>query len=214
MCGIVSIHSSGKPLDQLKDKFKKMLSKVGHRGPDGEGIVHIENQVMLGHKRLAIIDLESGNQPMFSDDNRFIIIFNGEIYNYLELRQDLVQEGNHFKTYSDTEVLLKILIKYGVQGIKKLNGMFAFIFYDKLKNKWIAARDHFGIKPLYYSQINDQLIFSSEIKSILEHPDIKAEINLKGLQQYLAFQFCLEENTLFKNIFRVDQDVFSLVKDQ
>ena len=204
MC-IVSIHSSGKPLDQLKDKFKKMLSKVGHRGPDGEGIVHIENQVMLGHKRLAIIDLESGNQPMFSDDNRFIIIFNGEIYNYLELRQDLVQEGNHFKTYSDTEVLLKILIKYGVQGIKKLNGMFAFIFYDKLKNKWIAARDHFGIKPLYYSQINDQLIFSSEIKSILEHPDIKAEINLKGLQQYLAFQFCLEENTLFKNIFRVDQ---------
>ena len=86
MCGIVSIHSSGKPLDQLKDKFKKMLSKVGHRGPDGEGIVHIENQVMLGHKRLAIIDLESGNQPMFSDDNRFIIIFNGEIYNYLELR--------------------------------------------------------------------------------------------------------------------------------
>ena len=159
---------------------------------------------MLGHKRLAIIDLESGNQPMFSDDNRFIIIFNGEIYNYLELRQDLVQEGNHFKTYSDTEVLLKILIKYGVQGIKKLNGMFAFIFYDKLKNKWIAARDHFGIKPLYYSQINDQLIFSSEIKSILEHPDIKAEINLKGLQQYLAFQFCLEENTLFKNIFRVD----------
>lgn len=208
MCGIVSVHTSGKSLDYLNIHFQKMISKINHRGPDAEGFLHIENQAMFGHKRLAIIDLDGGNQPMISDNGRYSLIYNGEIYNYLELRQELLQSGNSFKTYSDTEVLIKILIKYGEKGISKLNGMFAFVFYDKLKKKWLAARDHFGIKPLYYSYINDELIFASEIKSILAHPHIKPEINKKGLQQYLAFQFCLKKITLFKNIFKIEPGQF------
>jgi len=203
MCGIVSIHSSGKSLGEREGVLDSMLSAIAHRGPDGEGKEHIPNQALFGHKRLAIIDLEHGAQPMLSNDGRYTLVFNGEIYNYLELRQTLIQQGVHFDTFSDTEVLLKLLILEGVNAINRLNGMFAFIFHDREQNTWIAARDPFGIKPLYYTNAANELLFASEIKALLVHPDVHAIRDEAALQQYLAFQFCLEERTLFKGINKI-----------
>jgi len=176
---------------------------MAHRGPDDQGLKHIQGQVLLGHCRLAIIDLELGAQPMRTEDGRYTLVYNGEIYNYLELRQTLIQKGLRFKTFSDTEVLLHLLVQEGVDAIKKLNGMFAFLFHDQKTNEWIAARDHFGIKPLYYTRLKDEFVFASEIKVLLAHPDIHARRDDVALHQYLTFQFCLEERTLFRDIFKV-----------
>lgn len=203
MCGLVTIHSSGRPLDDRLGVLDAMLSRIAHRGPDGEGKVHIPGQALLGHRRLAIIDLEYGSQPMCSKDHRYSLVFNGEIYNYMELRQTLIQQGQHFVTFSDTEVLLKLLIQDGAHAINRLNGMFAFVFHDRETNAWIAARDPFGIKPLYYANAPDELLFASEIKALLPHPSIKARRDEAALHQYLALQFCLDERTLFSGIFKI-----------
>lgn len=203
MCGLVSIFTSARSLEDRHLVFDAMLERIAHRGPDGDGKVHIPNQALIGHRRLAIIDLEHGDQPMLSEDGRYTLAFNGEIYNYLELRQTLIQQGVHFDTFSDTEVLLKLLILDGIDAIRRLNGMFSFVFHDRKTNCWLAARDPFGIKPLYYTCIENELIFSSEIKALLIHPEIKAECDNLSLQQYLAFQFCLDEKTLFKGIYKL-----------
>ena len=203
MCGIVSIHCSGSSLYDCEDILKNMMERIRHRGPDGSGTRHIPNQAIFGHLRLAIIDLLYGKQPMVSKDNRYTLIFNGEIYNYLELRQNLAQQGVHFETFSDTEVLLQMLIFYGTDAVKKLNGMFAFVFHDKETNRWLAARDPFGIKPLYFTETEEHLIFASEIKALLAHPKVHAKRNDEALQQYLAFQMCLDEETLFTGIKKV-----------
>lgn len=204
MCGIVAFLSSDKPLEQRAGTMELMLSRIAHRGPDGEGISHVPRQALLGHRRLAIIDIEHGTQPMQAVNGRYTLVFNGEIYNYLELRQTLVQLGEHFETFSDTEVLLKLLIREGANGIRKLNGMFAFVFHDAQSKCWIAARDHFGIKPLYYAAPEeDELIFASEIKALLVHPLIQAKRDETALHQYLALQFCLDNRTLFCGISKV-----------
>ena len=203
MCGFVTIHSSGRLLDDRMTTIDQMLLKIAHRGPDGEGKVHLPRQALLGHRRLAIIDVENGAQPMCSNDGRYSLVFNGEIYNYLELRQMLVLQGERFTTFSDTEVLFKLLILYGSGAIQKLNGMFAFVFHDRKTNGWIAARDPFGIKPLYYAVLGDELVFASEIKALLQHPKIVSARDNIGLHQYLAFQFCLQERTLFLHINKV-----------
>tara|TARA_B100001093_G_scaffold353876_1_gene338320 strand:+ start:3726 stop:5618 length:1893 start_codon:yes stop_codon:yes gene_type:complete len=203
MCGIVSIHSTNSLVKEIEGTVKEMMDFMFHRGPDGSGITHIPNQAIFGHRRLAVIDLERGQQPMVSVDSRYTLIFNGEIYNYLELREELEGKGVGFKTDSDTEVLLAMLINYGEQALIKLNGMFAFVFHDRKHNQWIAARDPFGIKPLYFAQVGEQLIFASEIKAILVHPDVVPRRNNRALHQYLAFQFCLDEQTLFEGINKV-----------
>jgi asparagine synthase (glutamine-hydrolysing) len=203
MCGIVSIHCSGSSLYDCEDILKNMMERIRHRGPDGSGTRHIPNQAIFGHLRLAIIDLLYGKQPMVSKDNRYTLIFNGEIYNYLELRQNLAQQGVHFETFSDTEVLLQMLIFYGTDAVKKLNGMFAFVFHDKETNRWLAARDPFGIKPLYFTETKEHLIFASEIKALFAHPKVHAKRNDEALQQYLAFQMCLDEETLFTGIKKI-----------
>ena len=203
MCGIVSIHSSENSLEEKSSELVDMMRRIFHRGPDGEGKVHIENQALLGHRRLAIIDLEHGQQPMVSEDNRYTLIFNGEIYNYLELRQLLIQKGVSFRTFSDTEVLLQMLIQFGVEALQKLNGMFAFIFHDRNENQWIAARDPFGIKPLYFYEDDGYLYFASEIKCFLAVRNFKARRNEKALHQYLAFQMCLDDETLFEGVRKI-----------
>ena len=203
MCGIVSIHSSEDSLEEKSSELDDMMKQIIHRGPDGEGKIYIKNQVLLGHRRLAIIDLEHGQQPMVSEDNRYTLIFNGEIYNYLELRQLLIQKGVSFRTFSDTEVLLQMLIQFGVEALKKLNGMFAFIFHDRSENQWIAARDPFGIKPLYFYENDGYLYFASEIKCFLAIRNFKATRNEKALHQYLAFQMCLDNETLFKGVRKI-----------
>ena len=200
MCGIAGILTSGRPLDDRQAVLEVMLARIAHRGPDGEGRVHRPGQALFGHRRLAIIDLEHGQQPMCSPDGRFTLVYNGELYNYLEIRQSLVQQGVHFDSFSDTEVLLQLLVREGVDAVRRLNGMYAFVFHDRLDNSWIAARDPFGIKPFYYARSADEFVFASEIKALLAHPDIRPERDETGLQQYLTFQFCLEDRTLFAGI--------------
>lgn len=140
---------------------------------------------------------------MQSEDGRYTLVFNGEIYNYLELRQRLVQQGEHVASYSDTEVLLRLLIRDGKDALTVLNGMFAFVFHDREANQWIAARDHFGIKPLYYAVTKAEFVFASEIKALFEHPEIRPLRDNLSLQEYLTFQFCLADRTLFEGIKKI-----------
>ncbi len=203
MCGLVSIHTENKNLSDSLFILDKMIAKIKHRGPDDEGKTHVLNQALFGHRRLAIIDIKNGQQPMRSDDKRYTLVFNGEIYNYVELKELLVKEGILFTSSSDTEVLFKLLIKKGSKALDYLNGMFSFVFHDSKTNSWLAARDHFGIKPLYYAQCGSDLVFASEIKAILEHPEIRAQRDEHSLQQYITFQFCLDNRTLFKDIKKV-----------
>ena len=161
MCGIVSIHTTNSAVIESAGLVKVMMDCMIHRGPDSSGITHIPNQAIFGHRRLAIIDLDYGQQPMVSLDERYTLVFNGEIYNYLELRDELQRDGVVFKTNSDTEVLLGILIRYGEKALTMLNGMFAFVFHDRKQDQWIAARDPFGIKPLYFYENDGYLYFAS-----------------------------------------------------
>lgn len=199
MCGIVAIYdqNTGRVDPVL---LKKMGDSLEHRGPDDEG-AFFDEHLGFYHKRLSIIDLTSGHQPMTDED--CTIIFNGEIYNYLELRQELIQKGYHFKTHSDTEVILKMYHEFGEGAISRLNGMFAFVIFDKKRQRLLAARDHFGIKPLYIFQKNGLLIFASEIKAILFHPEVNARFKQASLNEYLTFQFVLGANTLFRDIFKL-----------
>ncbi len=199
MCGIVGIrHFSNAPVDA--GILQKMAQTLHHRGPDDEGMF-IDAGAGFFHKRLSIIDLNAGKQPMTDDD--CTIVFNGEIYNYIELRQSLVQRGHVFHTHSDTEVILKMYREYGLEAIERLNGMFAFLLYDKSRKRIVAARDHFGIKPLYYFRDREKILFASEIKALLAHPDVKAEPNREALEEYLTFQFVLGERTLFQGVQKV-----------
>ena len=203
MCGLISIHTNNSDLSNKERTLEKMIQKISHRGPDGEGKVHIPNQALFGHRRLAVIDVDHGQQPMRSQDQRYTLVFNGEIYNYIELAEILKKDGISLNSSSDTEVLFQLLIKMGSKVLPHLNGMFSFIFHDSEDNSWIAARDHFGIKPLYYAKCGSDLVFASEIKAILEHPDLSVERDDHSLQQYLSFQFCLDERTLFKKVLKV-----------
>jgi len=203
MCGICGLIGSKTSQPGKKTTVRRMMERLKHRGPDGEGFQSGSNYI-FGHTRLAIIDIEGGQQPMITPDGRYTLIFNGEIYNYLELRQWLTQKGIRFKTFSDTEVLLQLLVNEGEKAFDKLNGMFAFAFFDNQTKKWLLARDHFGIKPLYYTRLPDEIVFASEIKALLEHPEIVAERDDQALQEYLTFQFCLDDRTLFKGIHKLE----------
>lgn len=209
MCGICGILSHPEQLGgREKNIVEEMKKRLQHRGPDGDGL-HVSSHAVLGHQRLAIIDLDHGAQPMISADQRYVVVFNGEIYNYLELRQKLIQLGRHFQTFSDTEVLLQMLIHYRQDALIKLNGMFSFVFLDTYTGEWLMARDHVGIKPLYFRELpGHQLLFSSEIKAILAHPEVQPELNLKGLNHYFTFQFCLNGETLFKHIKKIEPGHF------
>jgi asparagine synthase (glutamine-hydrolysing) len=200
MCGIAGILSSGRSLDDRSAVLDAMLSALTHRGPDDEGRVHRPSKALIGHRRLAVIDIAHGQQPMCSADGRYTLTYNGEIYNYLELRQALVAEGVTFVTHSDTEVLLQLLIRDGTHAVERLNGMFAFVFHDARDNTWIAARDPFGIKPFYFAALDDEWVFASEIKALLVHPLVPARRDERALQQYLTLQFCLEDRTLFAGV--------------
>ena len=197
MCGINGIISKDKNKEKL---IKKMNQKINHRGPDAEG-TYVDEYVALGHKRLSIIDLKGGNQPIYNEDNSILIIYNGEVYNYKELKNDLKEYK--FKTNTDTEVILHGYEKWGKDLPKKLRGMFAFAIYDKNKNEIFIARDHFGIKPLYYYQTKDTILFGSEIKSFLVHPKFEKILNKELLGPYLTFSFTPTDETFFKNVYRL-----------
>lgn len=199
MCGFVGIINKNKQTVS-SHLLERMATTIHHRGPDEDGIF-MDNHIGFFHKRLSIIDLSTGQQPMTF--NNCTIVFNGEIYNYIELREDLIRKKHTFKTTSDTEVLLHLYVEYGDDFVNLLNGMFAFIIFDKTKNKLFIARDHFGIKPLYWYQDDHKILFGSEIKAILAHPEIVAEPDSENLYEYLTFQFILGEGTMFRNIYKV-----------
>ena len=198
MCGFAGF--SGK-LENKKEIINAMMGRIVHRGPDMAGD-YLDEDMALGFRRLSIIDLsEDGAQPMENEDGSIVIVFNGEIYNFASLREELQNKGHIFKCHADTEVLIHGYEEYGRELMGKLRGMFAFVIWDK-KNKTIfGARDHFGIKPFYYGELSDgSLIFGSEIKSFLEHPNFKKAVNKKALRPYLTFQYSSMEETFFEGV--------------
>ena len=199
MCGIVGIYNfKEKPV--LETQIKKMIDIIAHRGPDGEGIF-IDKNLGLGHRRLAIIDLtKAGHQPMTNEKGDVFIIYNGEIYNFLELRKKLEKLGHRFKSKSDTEVIIHSFEEWGIDCVKKFNGMFAFAIWDKKNRNLILARDRYGIKPLYYWQNKNVFLFASEIKSFLQHPEFKTILDPEVLLEYFTFQNTFSYKTLFKGV--------------
>lgn len=209
MCGICGIIRKG----DNKDIIKKMNDRIMHRGPDGEGY-YIDGDIAFGHRRLSIIDLSTGNQPIYNEDNSVVTVYNGEIYNYVELRSELESLGHEFKTKSDTEVLVHGYEEWHTDLPKHLRGMFAFAIYDKNRNEIFLARDNFGIKPLYYAKMNDSFMFASEIKSFLDVPNFKKEFNEDILETYLEFSFVPTNETFFKGVYRLDAGCSLLYKDE
>lgn len=209
MCGIVGFLSKNK---DKNEQLSKMLDRIIHRGPDAEG-KYIDDEIALGHRRLSIIDLSSGSQPMFNEDNNLVVIFNGEIYNYQELKEDLKNSGHVFKTSSDTEVLLHGYEEYGEKLLDKLRGMFAFVIWDINKKELFGARDHFGIKPFYYYHKDDVFMFASEIKAFLDHSDFKKELNKDVIPEYLRFNYSPSNETFFKNVYKLAPGHYFRYKD-
>lgn len=199
MCGFVGFTGHLVGGDEI---LKNMMDTIIHRGPDSAG-THIDSDVSLGFRRLSIIDLDSGTQPMYNETNDIVIVFNGEIYNYQELKKDLIEKGHVFRNNSDTETLIHSYEEYGEAMLDRLRGMFAFVIWDGKKKKLFAARDFFGIKPFYYAIVDGQLVFASEIKSILEYTPYKKEINPLALENYLTFQYSVLPETFFKGIYKL-----------
>ena len=199
MCGLAGVLRRGRaPVPA--DIVARMARTLAHRGPDDEGAFNAPG-IGLHHKRLSIIDLATGHQPMTVE--RVTIVFNGEIYNYLELRAELVGRGQSFETLSDTEVLLRGYLEWGKDVVCRLNGMFAFLIFDERSRTLLAARDHFGIKPLYWSLVDDALIYASEIKALLQWPGVCPQVNAAALQEYVTFQHTLDDATLFRGIWKL-----------
>lgn len=199
MCGFVGFTGQ---LAQGESVLKNMMDAIIHRGPDSAG-THIDENISLGFRRLSIIDLDSGTQPMYNETGDIVIVFNGEIYNYQELREELINKGHVFSNNADTEVLIHGYEEYGEDLLKRLRGMFAFVIWDSRKKKLFGARDFFGIKPFYYAVVDGQLVFASEIKSILMYTPYKKEMNKDALENYLTFQYSVLPETFFKGIYKL-----------
>ena len=180
----------------------RMMDRIVHRGPDASG-QFVDTDIALGFRRLSIIDLAEGGQPMFNEDKSLVLVFNGEIYNFKELRAELLEKGHIFANNSDSEVLLHGFEEWGESMVPRLRGMFAFVIFDRRDRSLFAARDMFGIKPFYYTFMGESFIFGSEIKSFLEHPDFKKELNEEALAHYLSFQYSPTEETFFKGVYKL-----------
>lgn len=206
MCGINGIISYEQSLDEIQKALKKMNSLIFHRGPDDSGYFSTSFravQVGMAMQRLSIIDLNTGKQPIQNESGSMIIVFNGEIYNYRELKSYLVSQGIKFNTHSDTEVILKLYEIEGVDSFQKLDGMYAFSIFDKTKNKLIIARDLFGEKPLYYCHSQDTFLWASELKSLVSQLNYKPEISERALNLFLRLTYIPAPFTIYKNIFKL-----------
>jgi asparagine synthase (glutamine-hydrolysing) len=199
MCGILGIYNlDGSSVS--KDSIIEMGNQLNHRGPDGEGIF-VQNKIGFVHKRLAILDpSENGQQPMHSKDGKWVVVFNGCIYNFKELRDELIQKGHHFQSESDTEVIVEGLAAFGTSFFERFNGMFAIGAWNTEEEKLYLSRDRYGIKPLYYWFNGKTLVFASEIKGIIKHPDYEMGVDLDALNEYFTFQNIFSYNTLFKGV--------------
>lgn len=201
MCGICGIFDqSGNSVS--RDLLEAMTSVIRHRGPDGDGIL-LDREVGLGHRRLSIIDLEGGRQPIANEDETLQLVFNGEIYNFIELRKELESYEHRFRTRSDTEVIVHAYEQWGPDCVSRLNGMFAFAIWDKRKRELFLARDHLGIKPLYYVKVGHRLLFASEIKALLADPACPREVDIDALAELFTFRSVPSPKTLFSGIFKL-----------
>ncbi len=199
MCGFVGFTNF---IGDNGTVLENMMNKIVHRGPDSAG-KYVDENIALGFRRLSIIDLKEGDQPMFNEDKSLVLTFNGEIYNFKELREQLIEAGHIFQNNSDSEVLLHGFEEWGEQLVPKLRGMFAFVIFNRNDGSVFAARDMFGIKPFYYTFMGDSFIFGSEIKAFLVHPEFKKELNEEALAHYLSFQYSPTEETFFKGVYKL-----------
>lgn len=212
MCGICGIYHFHKERIVSKEHLTRMLGTIVHRGPDKDGHF-IHKNVGLGIRRLRVIDLDTGDQPISDATRRFTIVFNGEVYNYLEIKKTLTEQGYHFQTKSDTEVILYAYIHWGLDFTNHLNGMFAIAIWDNLQKRLVLARDRIGIKPLFYYQDDEQFIFGSEIKTILTFPTIHREVNPHALCYHFLLNYIPENLTLFKNILQVPPGHIVIIRE-
>lgn len=209
MCGFCGF--TGK-VENKEQVIENMMEKIIYRGPDSKG-THVDDYIALGFRRLSIIDLADGTQPIYNEDETKVIVFNGEVYNYREIREDLVKKGHIFRTKTDTEVILHGYEEYGPEVLNKFRGMFAIAIWDLVSKELFIARDFFGIKPMYYTQVGNDLVFGSEIKCILTHPNVKKELNIHALQNYLSFQYGVPNDTFFENIYCLQPGHYLKFKD-
>lgn len=211
MCGIAGF--IGRRIANCEEVLEEMKSSIDHRGPDGHSsYIAVDGRVALGHRRLAILDPEHGQQPMVAEERDAVLVFNGCIYNYLELRRELVSLGHKMHTYSDTEVVLAAYIQWGEKCLDRFNGMFAFAVWDGQKRRLFCARDRIGIKPFYYTEVDGVFLFGSEIKALLASGLVERKASSSGLQDYLSLQFCLQDKTLFDNIKKLEPGYFMIVE--
>lgn len=198
MCGISGIVDlrDRRPINPAL--LQAMNDTLTHRGPDGEGF-HYEPGVGFGHRRLSIIDLEGGKQPLYNEDETVVVTYNGEIYNFGELIQELAGKGHRFRTRCDTEVIVHAWEEWGERCLDRFNGMFAFALWDRRRQMLFMARDRLGVKPLYYAQLADgELIFGSELKALLVHPKLEREIDPEAVEDFFCFQYVPDPKTIYK----------------
>ncbi|GAX61232.1 asparagine synthase [Candidatus Scalindua japonica] len=213
MCGICGKVNFDKDSTVDRRVLENMMAIMNHRGPDDKGM-YIKGQVGLGHKRLSIIDLNTGKQPISNEDMNVWVVYNGEIYNYRELRKRLIEKGHVFKTESDTEVIVHLYEEYGESFISELRGMFAFALWDEKESVLLLARDRVGIKPLYYCMTKDSFLFSSEMKSILEDPKVKREENPEIVDRFLTYFYIPGTETLLKGIHKLSPGHYLILKNE
>jgi asparagine synthase (glutamine-hydrolysing) len=210
MCGFVGFTNTIPDADAV---IEEMMDTIRHRGPDAGG-KYVDGDIALGHRRLSIIDVsEQGNQPLYSEDGELVLVFNGEIYNYQDIRRELIEKGYRFATNTDSEVLIHGYEQYGNKLLGKLRGMLSFVIWEKNKQELFGARDYFGIKPMYYALMGETFMFGSEIKSFLEHPAFRKELNEAALENYLTFQYSPTKETFFKNVYKLMPAHYFLYKD-
>ena len=210
MCGICGILGS---LACEKAELEKISKALNHRGPDDEGY-YFSNRIALSNRRLSIIDIKGGHQPMLSRDKNYVIVYNGEVYNYRELRDTLQRKGFILQTQSDTEVVLNQFISKGVQGLSELNGMYAFAIWDIREETLYLARDPIGIKPLYYAKVGDSFVFASEIKALRSASFLNLSINIEAIRAYLSFRFFPQPFTIYKEVLSLEPGVCLKVNDK
>ena len=210
MCGFCGFVNSN--IENKDVILKNMMDSIAHRGPDSSGDF-CDEAINMGFRRLSFLDLEAGAQPLYNEDGRYALTFNGEIYNFQSIREKLIEKGHVFKTHTDSEVLIHGYEEYGKDLLSHLRGMFAFVIWDSKEKILFGARDFFGIKPFYYTLNNGEFIYASEIKAILKHPNVKRELNEEALETYLTFQYSALPETFFKGIFKLPPAHYFELKD-
>ncbi len=211
MCGFAGYIHTEREMSHA-EIIKDMCDRIAHRGPD-DADYYVDDGISLGFRRLSIIDLDGGRQPIYNEDKNLVLLFNGEIYNYQELREELVNAGHKFYTNTDSETLVHGYEEWGTGLPKKLRGMYAFVIWNRKEKELFGCRDNFGIKPFYFAQMGDSFMFGSEIKSFLAHPDFKKELNERQLENYLSFQYSPGEETFFKNVYKLTPAHYFIYKN-